>query len=190
VDADVLLRVNTYECQSLQSAHLFLLTVLGETDVAYMNLEDSRSRTDFGDVAFTNLEATSMLFSRGNMVVSARSANAAPTSPAEFLHLFDSSLKARPTPDEKIESMDRFRFKEGKFSVRDQVPLNLIVGEYPGQAQYKFFAESGDVFLKGTQLFYEPQAAGLRTILVFGISPEGVARKQELKILISSGVAS
>jgi hypothetical protein len=189
-DADVLLRVNTYECQSLQSAHLFLLTVLGETDVAYMNLEDSRSRTDFGDVAFTNLEGTSMLFARGNMVVSARSANALPTSPAQFLHLFDVSLKAWPTLDEEIESMDRFRFKEGKFYVGEQIPLDFIDGNCLSQTQYKFFAQSGDVFLKGQQLFYQPEAAGPQTILVFGIEAEGVARKQELKIVISSGDVS
>jgi hypothetical protein len=181
-EANVLLRVNTYECPSSQSAALFLLTVLGESDAAYMKREDSQNRTSFGDVSFTNLDATSILFSRGNMVVSARSADRARTSPAEFLHVLDVSLKSQPA-HKKIEQMDRFRFEEGWFQDADHVPLKFI-GEESQQTQYKFFSKSGEVFLKGEQLFYQPLVASLQKVQVFGIDADGSVKKQQLSILI------
>jgi len=66
--ADGSLWLNSYTCDSLEGAHEFLLSVLGESDAAFMKREDPDASTAFGDIAFTDLIGTSMLFSRANMV--------------------------------------------------------------------------------------------------------------------------
>ena len=149
-----------------------------------MKREAARDRQAFGDVAFTNLEGTSILFARGNLVISARNAGAARANLGEFLHQFDVGLKARPGADEKIETMDRFRVPERKFYVGDQVPLEFTPAESPLKTLYKFFAESGEVLLQDGSLIYEPEVPGEQTLDVFGISAERT-RKQKLSIIIS-----
>jgi hypothetical protein len=181
---DELLRIKTYECSSLNSAHSFLLTVLGECDVAYMKREAAREQQAFGDVAFTNLEGTSILFARGNVVVSARNAGVARANLGEFLHQFDLGLKSHPGRDKETEAMERFRFADGKFYVGDQVPLEFTPAEAPLRTQYKFFAESGEVLLQDGRLLYEPEKPGEQTLNIFGINAEREVRKQKVSITI------
>jgi hypothetical protein len=180
---ETLLRINTFECRSFVAAHSFLLSLLGECDIAYMKREAATERKAFGDVAFMDLESTSILLARGNMIVSARSAGPVAANLGEFLHQFDVGLKSPPDVDQEIEYMDRFRFPADKFHVGQDVPLAFL-GEFDNQVQYRFFAESGEVLLKGQQLFYRPQVAGLQEVNAFGIEAERKPRKQKLRILI------
>ena len=182
-DPEALLNLSTYECASLSAAHLFLLTVLGEHEVAYMKREAFRSRQAFGDVAFTDLEGSSLLFARGNLVVSVRNAGATTTNPADFLNRFDLGLKYRTDTDKEIEEMERFRFRDENFHVGQKVPLELI-GEIRAGVQYKFFSELGEVFLDGQDLVYQPEVAGLHEVNAFGIDTDQKARKQQLRVLI------
>jgi hypothetical protein len=183
-------RVDLLECASLSDAHLTLLEVLGGFHVLDMKPQKSVSFADrgdvvVGDVAFADSENSSFLFTRGNVVVALRNDGASEASLAEFANSLDIWLKTRPYADGEtfIGEMKHFRFPEGQFQVGDSVRLELLPG-YPGQKQlmYRFFALSGQFFLKERKPVYRPIASGNQEIFIFATDAGGEIRMQTLTI--------
>jgi hypothetical protein len=148
-----------------------------------MKREADREQQSFGDVAFTDLNGTSIVFARGNLVMTARNIDGSRVVPPDLMRLLDIALITPPDTHEEIEDPKRFHFEEGEFSVGKEVQL-LTDPNAPDFIPYTFCSAFGEVFLEGGKLFYRPEVAGLQTVEVFMIDPNSQATKQQLGILI------
>lgn len=85
---EVLIRVDLYECDSIQAAREFLLRVLGE----FQSNKIERREGMVGDVAFSYPGDTMILFSRSNIVVWLRNAGPQVVSVTFLAKQFDAHL--------------------------------------------------------------------------------------------------
>lgn len=184
----VVLRVDTFECASLEDAHSFLLEVLGESH--RLNFEplskEEEANGAVGDIAFVDPEKLAAFYARANVVVAVRNAGQYSTSVVEFARRFDFALKSRPSDDKVIEEMDHFRFPDQKFKVGEPVPIKFRAGEdVEPRLLYKFFAERGELSVQRRHVWYRPTLAGPQEVVAFGVDAEQNARVQRLTIDIA-----
>lgn len=85
---DVLVRVEVYECDSIQAAREFLLRLLGE----FQSNQIERGEDVAGDIAFVYPGETMVLFSRSNIVVWLRNAGPEVVSVTFLAKRFDAHL--------------------------------------------------------------------------------------------------
>lgn len=163
-DEKVLLRLDVFECSSLNAAHDFLLRHLGEFNLPIMEYQEE---FPLGDVAFSSPEGRHIIFSRGNLVVHASNAGSNLISVQETAHQLDLRLLERLEVQlmEQSPMISRFIITEAKFHPGITLPLDVKARDpFERPIFFKFYSNSGEVLLEKDQLVYKPKSTDLQTI--------------------------
>ena len=179
-DEKVLLRLDVFECSSLNAAHDFLLRHLGEFNLPIMEYQEE---FPLGDVAFSSPEGRHIVFSRGNLVVRTLNAGSNLISVQETAHQLDLSLLKRPTV-QIMEQSPRISVFNVEIEVKPGVdfPLNVKASD-PLEKKffYKFYSNTGEVLIEKDQLVFIPKSTGLQTIDLFINNSDQFANQKKLQ---------
>lgn len=175
-----LVSLQVYESASLQAAHTFLLTLLGNVQSPEMARQVG---SPTGDVAFAMPGGTSLLFARANLVVWLRNAGPKVLPLEELARLFDGELTRRPEtkPGQVQPTIERFASAAREGPVGQAVPLEVAARDPLGRPLfYKFFSTGGEIYLQDGQLVYRPQRPGTQQITLFAVNSNRGAASQQL----------
>ena len=91
IGSPAVIRVDVFECSSIDAAHAYLIEALGEFESAGIG---RRTDVRFGDVAFGTDSVA--LFARGNLVILVRKATPQAESVADVAETIDAIVVGRP----------------------------------------------------------------------------------------------
>ena len=172
------MRLDIDLCRSERAARFFLLQRLGQFDSPLLQ---RREELDVGDVVFTEPEAGSVLFARGNLVVLLRNAGRGAVEFIQLARRFDYQVTSKPG-GEHIGDMDNFSIPDGKLFVGKPVPLESRDAGFMAMNQsFKFFATGGYVRLREGRIAYVATSAGEQRITIFAVDSTGNILRQQLK---------
>ena len=197
------LRVDTYECASRVEAHEFLIQLLGQFQIPVM---ERQKEAAVGDVAFANPQETSLVFARANVVIRISNAGRESIPVKQTIHSLDADLANKPVELMPAKALARFkatRFEipRRKLRIGQSVALRLKPAEMPqaritaetmtaasGRVEpppcYKFFASSGDFFLKADEPYYRPESTGIQKLTAFANYADAGVMRQDIKIKV------
>jgi hypothetical protein len=185
------LRVLTYECSSIEAARLFVLGLLADFQVPGIKRRHDfiidQKPVEIGDVAFADLDELVLLFARANTVLLIQNAGRTVVPVSQFAHEIDADMTSKPDPGEKDSpEMDQFSLSEEQMRVGDDIPMQCRSGSPKKEQEtlFKFFAPSGEVFLKGDDLLYRPFAGGKQSITILGIKAGQPTVRQVLNVSV------
>ena len=173
-DGEELLILDIFECPSRETAHEFVLRLLGEFQSPSVSRQD---QLEIGDIAFAMPAGSSILFARANLVVSMSVTEAKKTDIARLAKNFDRYLAARPeSRSGVVPEIHRFE-AQGIQTGREVIPLRLEAVDPLGRPLwYKLFSAAGSVAVEEGSLVYRPERPGQHRIEVCAInSNRGVA---------------
>lgn len=180
-DVETLLRVDVYESSSRAAAHRFLVRLLGEFQSPRVTRME---QSTIGDVTFSTPENWSILLARANLIILVRNAGRSLVPVTEVASRFDKDLVSKKgTEGEKVVPRIH-RFAIAPSSARTGVPSRLeIEATDPLQRPlwYKFFSDTGEIFLDKGQPAYRPTTMGPQNITVFAVNSNHGVMSDELK---------
>jgi len=178
--ANSTLRVDAYECLSLEDASNVLFDLLAEFQLSIAH----EKHPDFGDALFAAPKDFAILFARANLVFLLRNIGTEAVSLRNIARSIDEYLIAKPEGEHKV--MRRFYFGEAKAMLRDTIPIHEeSASPFGRHCFYKFFSHDGEVSQQNGQLFYHPSQLGLQTLNVFAMDEYGSLLSQELHLSVA-----
>jgi hypothetical protein len=190
------LRVLTYECSSIPAARLFVLSLLGEFDVPNIERRDKfvidKKEVELGDVAFADVDELVLLFARANTVLLIQNVARTVVPVTGFAHQLDADITRNPQIKEKdFQESKQFSISEKQIRAGDATSLQYLGGPVTKQKDtlFKFFAPSGQVFLKEDTLFYRPSEAGEQSITILGLKSGQPTLRQVVNVSVEQSLA-
>jgi len=190
------LRVLTYECSSIPAARSFVLSLLGEFDVPSIKRRDKfiidKKEIEIGDVAFADVDELVLLFARANTVLLIQNAARTVVPVSRFAHEVDTNITRKPQAKEKdFPESKQFSIPEKQIRAGDATPLLYQGGSVTKEKDtlFKFFAPSGQVFLKEDTLFYRPSAVGEQSITILGLKSGQPTLRQVVNVSVEQSIA-
>jgi hypothetical protein len=173
--AGALVRLDLFECGSLEVAHEFVIRFLAEFQSPLIGREPE---APVGDVTFAGPDDAVIVFARGNMVVGLRNAGSEIVTVRPLAAALDAELSNRPRPGGAVvPEIRRFGPDEREFRPDTGGPLALDASD-PLQRplRFKFFSTGADLLLEEGRPLLRPAAPGSgRVTLVVENANRGVA---------------
>ncbi|HSK72371.1 MAG TPA: hypothetical protein VK892_11780 [Pyrinomonadaceae bacterium] len=170
-ETETLLRVDSFECRSLEDAHEYLLQTLGEFQSPLLK----RTEEIAGDVAFTFPGETTALFARANLVILLRNAGRKVQPVTQLAAKFDETLISKPEREEDGIRKQELNFFDKDLKTGETMSLGADLFETEVEGQwYKFFSSSGEVLLENGNPVYTSKMTGLNKVEVFIIQPKRI----------------
>jgi hypothetical protein len=123
------------------------------------------------------------LFARANVVTLLQNEGPDFVSASKFARDLDARIILKPELEAGSIEMNRFRMAEEKVRVGDDVPIQFIGEDPPGEALYKFYSASGEVHLQKDELVYRANEAKQQFITIFAIQAGQKTASQKLSLV-------
>lgn len=187
-DSRGLVRLVVHECASAKAARLTLLELLGGFHVLDMQRQQfnqfSGGSRMAGEVVFLDPKPRSLLFTRGNVVMSLRNEGATEMDVEEFAKALEVWLSDDPNSlNASISRMDHFNVDTGQVRVGEVIPLEL--GHCSSQQKgvmYRFFAPKANLFIQNSHPVFKAAKPGSYRLDVFANSKDRSVRMQTLQL--------
>ncbi len=180
--SEALLNADIFECSSRESAHEFLMTVLGDFQSP---LVEGPVESAVGDVAFTGPGKSMFLFARANLVVRLRNGGREVVPVDDLSGRLDQELALRPERAERVvPEIQNFSPATPEPKAGARVPLRLEASDPLGRPLwFKFFSRTGDFEREEERVTYQALAAGPQEVTVFAINANRGHAKQTLRFV-------
>lgn len=175
------LRVDVDVCVSAESAVYFLLRRAARFETPTLVM---RPDLEIGDIALMESQTGTILFARGNIVVSVRNPLNTFVNPADLAKLLDRYLTEHPDREGKESGLlQRFYPATTTVTTDEEIPL-LIQSDSIRESQqfYKFFCTSGYVRQRRGEFVYCSTGSGSHQLTVFAYDADGTILSQQLEI--------
>jgi hypothetical protein len=157
----VLLRVDSYEHDSLAAAHEFLVRVLADFQGPLVRRLPHEGAGAVGDVAFGTPNGAACVFARANHVHLVRSAGRLHVQVADAARELDARLTRRP-PTFPVDAGANMTLRTGGAAL-----LHSDVGPEPPGQWYKVFYSDGAVAREPAGLVYHAMAPGFKNVTMY-----------------------
>lgn len=175
----MLILVDVIETPSLSDSHEAVIDFISECQAPHLPEGKSRG-IDVGDISFLSHDEpiSSILFARGNLVLSVRSVGSVDVAVDEFAQNVDYYLSEKPPPSdvEDTPEIEEFESERPRIRLHEKAALKIKVSDpLKRKLCYKFFSTGGKIIREKDTIFFYPLSVGKHEIESYVINEEDLA---------------